>query len=207
MSIVAPIYVFDLIVWGAAIAGLVFYSYSAWRDYNQNQLEFKRYLALAFFSFFIANIFHVLNPYIFDNNATLWRLASVFDGITLLTWSVSVSNFMDLEKPRNMILPVLSILMIIAVLMPSETLTIPKLIGYLISIIVLGSIISIYINMARISVGAIRTKAIYFAIGFVCLLLGRLFRSSLLVGMAIASFITILGAIVVLGGLILLAHT
>ena len=61
--------------------------------------------------------------------------------------------------------------------------------------------------MARISVGAIRTKAIYFAIGFVCLLLGRLFRSSLLVGDAVASVVTILGAIVVLGGLILLAHT
>jgi len=207
MSIVDPIYVFDLIVWGAAIAGLAFYSYSAWRDYNQNQLEFKRYLSLAFLAFFIANIFHILNPYIFDNNETLWRLASVFDGITLLTWSVSVSNFMDFEKPRNLMLPVLSILMIIAVLTPSETLTLPKLIGYLISVIVLGSIISIYINMARISVGAIRTKAIYFAIGFVCLLLGRLFRSSLLVGMAIASFVTILGAIVVLAGLILLAHT
>ena len=26
-------------------------------------------------------------------------MASVFDGVTLLTWSVSVSSFMEFEKP------------------------------------------------------------------------------------------------------------
>lgn len=204
MSVVETIYVFDLMVWGAAIGGLAFYSYSAWLEYHSNQLEFKRYLAIAFFTFFLANILHLLNAYIF-NSDTVWRVASVFDGLTLLTWSVSVSIFMDFERPKDLILPGLSILMVLTVLLLPDKYV--KYIGYLISAIVLVAIVSIYINMARISVGAIRNKALYFAIGFLCLLLGRLFRSSLLVGTAVASVVTILGAIVVLGGLILLAHT
>jgi len=204
MGVVETTYVFDLLVWGAAVAGLAFFSYSAWFDYHRKGLDFKLYLSLAVFAFFVGTILHVLNAYLNDA-LVIWRIASVFDALTLLTWSVSVSIFMAFEKPRNFMLPGLSIVMLLAVIALSEDYA--KLLGYIIALIILVSIVSIYINMARISAGAIRTKAMFYAIGFLCLLVGRLFRSSLLVGALVASPITILGGFIVLLGLGLLAHT
>lgn len=209
MTVVEPIYVLDLMVWGAAIGGLAFFSYSSALDYRQKQLVFKLYLAFATLAFFIANISHILNTYITSPEWVDfgWRFASVFDGIALLTWSVSVSIFMEFEKPKSFLLPGLSLLMILVVIgLPN--IDDAKRIGYIVAAIILIAITWIYINMARISAGAIRTKALFFAIGFLCLLLGRLLRSSLVVGPLIAaSPITILGGFVVLGGLVLLAHT
>lgn len=206
MTVVEPIYVLDLMVWGAAIGGLAFFSYSSGLDYRQKQLEFKLYLALATLAFFIANIAHILNTYLIDGSDLGWRIASVFDGLTLLTWSVSVSIFMEFEKPKSLLLPGLSVLMILSVI-ALPNIDHAKLIGYIIAVIILIAITWIYVNMARMSAGAIRTKAMYFAIGFLCLLLGRLLRSSLVVGLSAASPITIIGGFVVLGGLVLLAHT
>ncbi|MFQ6123763.1 MAG: hypothetical protein ACE5R6_04040 [Candidatus Heimdallarchaeota archaeon] len=208
MTIIEPIYVFDLMVWGAAIGGLAFFSYSASLDYRRKELEFKLYLALATLAFFIANISHILNTYISPPDWVDfgWRFASVFDGITLLTWSVSVSIFMEFEKPKSFLLPGLSVIMILVVI-SLPNIDHAKLIGYIIAAIILIAITWIYVNMARISAGAIRTKAMFFAIGFLCLLLGRLLRSSLVVGLATASPITILGGFVILFGLVLLAHT
>jgi len=208
MTVVEPIYVLDLMVWGAAIGGLAFFSYSSGLDYRQKQLVFKLYLAFATLAFFIANISHILNTYITSPEWVDfgWRFASVFDGITLLTWSVSVSIFMEFKKPKSLFLPGLSVIMILTVIgLPN--IDHAKLIGYIVAAIILIAITWIYINMARISAGAIRTKALFFAIGFFCLLLGRLLRSSLVVGLTVASPITIIGGFVVLGGLILLAHT
>ncbi|MFX0198677.1 MAG: hypothetical protein ACFFCW_21350, partial [Candidatus Hodarchaeota archaeon] len=161
MTVVEPIYVFDLMVWGAAIGGLAFFSYSSGRDYRQKQLEFKLYLAFATFAFFIANISHILNTYITSQEWVDfgWRFASVFDGITLLTWSVSVSIFMEFEKPKNLLLPGLSIIMILAVIGLPD-IDHAKIIGYVVAAVILISITWIYINMAWISAGAIRTKAL-----------------------------------------------
>ncbi|MFQ5820478.1 MAG: hypothetical protein ACE5I5_10865 [Candidatus Heimdallarchaeota archaeon] len=207
MTVVEPIYVLDLMVWGAAIGGLAFFSYSSGLDYRHKQLEFKLYLALATLAFFIANIAHILNTYLIDGSDLGWRIASVFDGLTLLTWSVSVSIFMEFEKPKSLLLPGLSVLMTLSVIALPK-IEDAKLIGYIIAAIILIAITWIYVNMARMSAGAIRTKAMFFAIGFLCLLLGRLLRSSLVVGaLTAASPITILGGFVVLGGLVLLAHT
>ena len=207
MTVVEPIFVLDLMVWGAAIGGLAFFSYSSGLDYRQKQLEFKLYLALATLAFFFANIAHILNTYLIDGSDLGWRIASVFDGLTLLTWSVSVSIFMEFEKPKSLLLPGLSVLMTLSVIALPK-IDHAKLIGYIIAAIILIAITWIYVNMARMSAGAIRTKAMFFAIGFLCLLLGRLLRSSLVVGaLTVASPITILGGFVVLGGLVLLAHT
>ena len=206
MTVVETNVVFDLMVWGAAIGGLVYYSYYTWLDYHRKQLEFKLYVALAILAFFIANIFHILNSYLFDSSDLVWRVASMFDGLTLLCFSLVVSIFMEFERPKNVILPGLSIVLVLTVLGLPE-ITYAKLVGYVISAIVIISIFAIYVNMARVSVGAIRTKAMFFAIGIICLLLGRLLRSSLVVGVAIASPITVLGGFVVLLGLVLLAHS